>query len=333
MAQARTQVGLADVASVLQDAKRVAVIGHLRPDADAIGAVTALVTVLRRRGIEARGFVGQTERFAENLYTIPGARDVAVGAHLMDADLYVCVDCGSLNRTGAFAEDLKEHSDRLIVIDHHASNEGFGRWNHVDAAAESTTVILYDLFAQLGEKIDTSVAHCLYAGLVTDTGSFRWGSPRMHVIAADLIDRGIDARQIATDLIDEVSAYDLAMIGSVLAGVRVLQIDGVTAAVLVADHETVVGHSASAVESLVDFVHSVTGTDLGVVFKATSARTWAVSLRSRVYDVSQVAARQGGGGHRPAAAYTTAGTRQEVIDELVAAVRDISPQAVGGTTR
>nr|WP_152821294.1 MULTISPECIES: bifunctional oligoribonuclease/PAP phosphatase NrnA [unclassified Corynebacterium] len=311
----------------MKAAGSVVVIGHLRPDADAIGSVTALVAALRQRGQRAQGIVGQDPRFAENLYTIPGARELLRGARLPEADVYVAVDCGSLDRTGLLAEQLRERCDRLVVIDHHASNPGFGALDCVVPGAESTTTILYDLFHLMGVEIDTSIAHSLYAGLVTDTGSFRWGSPRMHTIAADLLNRGVAARRISADLLDHASAHDLKMVGTVLAGIDVLHIDGLRLALLVAEHRDVLGHSASAVESLVDFVHSLDGCQLGVVFKATSPRTWAVSLRSDTLDVSRIATALGGGGHRPAAGYTAVGSRDEAIDDLIAVLREYSEKA------
>ncbi|KQB86593.1 DHH family phosphoesterase [Corynebacterium lowii] len=318
---------LEQVAAWLKTAKKVVVVGHLRPDADAIGSVTALVAALHQRGIEAEGMIGQEQRFAENLYTIPGAQEVQRGDRLPPADLYVAVDCGSLDRTGLLSGEIERNVDKLIVLDHHASNEGFGALNHIAVEAEATTVILYDLFHLMGVEIDRPLAHCLYAGLVTDTGSFRWGGTRMHTIAADLMSRGVDARQVAADLLDQVSAHDLKMVGRVLAGIDVLNIDGLSLALLVAKHRDVVGHSASAVESLVDFVHSIQGCDLGVVFKATSANSWAVSLRSETLDVSQIAVALGGGGHRPSAGYTAVGSYQEAIDELIEVLRGFGDRA------
>ncbi|KQB85374.1 DHH family phosphoesterase [Corynebacterium oculi] len=318
---------LEQVAAWLKTARSAVVIGHLRPDADAIGSVTALVAALRKRGVQAQGIIGQEQRFAENLYTIPGAAEVLRGARLPEADVYVAVDCGSLERTGLLSEGVRERHQRVIVLDHHASNPGFGALNYIEVEAESTTMILYDLFHLMGVELTPQIAHSLYAGLATDTGSFRWGSTRMHTVAADLMSRGVNARQVAADLLDQVSAHDLKMVGTVLAGIDVLNIDGLSLALLVAEHGDVVGHSASAVEFLVDFVHSIQGCQLGVVFKATSPDAWAVSLRSETLDVSRIAVALGGGGHRPAAGYTAVGERQEVIDALIAVLREQNEDA------
>lgn len=235
-------------------------------------------------------------------------------------DLIITVDCGSLDRTGVLADDVAAARHRVLVIDHHASNPGFGEVDLIDDSAESTTVVLARLFDELGVTVDHDIAHCLYAGLVTDTGSFRWGRPRMHTLAAELMGHGLDTRQIAVDLIDGTTPEDLRMVGDVLSGLRVEHVPGCAVAVLIADLDRTTGHSDTAVESLVDFVRALHGTELGAVFKETVPGRWAVSLRSTVIDVSLVASALGGGGHVPAAGYTTSGPADDVVRELLGAL-------------
>ena len=92
-----------------------------------------------------------------------------------DVDLVVTVDIPSVNRLGAL-RDMADPGQELLVIDHHASNQLFGTANFVDPSADSTTMLVAELLDAWGKPIDTEVAHCLYAGLTTDTGSFRWAS-------------------------------------------------------------------------------------------------------------------------------------------------------------
>ena len=106
-----------------------------------------------------------------------------------DADLVVTVDIPSVNRLGALRE-LAEPGREVLVIDHHASNQLFGTANYVDPSADSTTMLVAELLDAWGKPIDVGVAHCLYAGLTTDTGSFRWASARAHRLAARLVELG-----------------------------------------------------------------------------------------------------------------------------------------------
>lgn len=311
----------AETVAAVEAARCVAVVGHVRPDADAIGSVSATVQALRQLGKQAVGLIGQPQPFAANLLTIPGAEEIRLAHRLPEADLVITVDCGSLDRTGALATEIAARARDTVVIDHHSSNAGFGRVNLIDRHAESTTTILGDLFERLGVRLDRLIAHALYAGLLTDTGSFRWGRPQMHSFAARLMETGLDVRTIATDLFDSGSVTDLRMMGRALSGVRIEEAGTHRAAVIIADHELIQDGSLPAVESLVDFLRSLEGTDLGALFKESLPGIWHVSLRSNEMDVSQIAVPLGGGGHIPAAGYTARGTADEVLAELLEELR------------
>lgn len=306
-------------AEVLLAARTVTVVGHLRPDADAIGSVTALTRALRQLGKTVVPMVGQEHPYPENLKSIPGAEEIRLGGQLPQGqDLYVTVDCGSLDRTGVLAMQLGE-VDNLLVIDHHASNPSFGTTNLIDTC-ESTTAVLRRLFSYLDVKLDKKLAHSIYAGLLTDTGSFRWGSPRMHDLAAELMGHGINNREIAEELMDRTKVADLAMIGRVLSGIQVHPTGGYNLAVLIAYREDIANHSGSAVERLIDFVRALDGCEIGAVFKELGDGSWAVSLRSTEINVAKLATGFGGGGHVAAAGYTTYGPPTDVINQLVQAV-------------
>lgn len=319
------------VAECLGQARRVCVITHLRPDADAIGSATSLAAALRQLGAHVDMVIGQRREISGNLLSIPLADEVQlVGALPAGYDVYVTVDCGSLDRTGTLASDLgalvgRERGDdspTVVCIDHHSSNEGFGHVNLVDVAAESTTVAIYTLLKQLEVQVGSDIAYSLYAGLVTDTGSFRWGRPSMHDLAAELMRHGLDTKQIALELMDSTTPEDLKMLGRVLADIRLLTMGEYTVAVLLGRYDHIYGHPDSAVENLVDHVRAIKGTDIAAVFKEEAPRRWSVSLRSSVIDCSAVAMRLGGGGHVPAAGYSTDGTDEEIIAQLRAVLED-----------
>lgn len=304
----------------IEGARRIAVVGHLRPDADAVGSVCAVVLAMRELGFEAVGAVGQTDPLSRSLLSIPGARDVVTPERLPDCDAAIVVDCADLQRTGTCAEGLAE-LDRVVVVDHHVSNPRFGTVNLVDPTAESTTVVLTRWFTAIGLELGAEIAHCLYAGLVTDTGSFRWGGPGMHDVAATLLATGIDAQSISRDLLDQTDADSVRMIGRALGTIRAVPAGAHHLAVITADHQTVQTGSREAVEQLVDFVRAVDGTDVGVVMKELEPGRWSLSLRSTRVDVAGVAAALGGGGHRAAAGVTLSGDRDGVLLRLVEVLR------------
>ncbi|MDY6050596.1 MAG: DHH family phosphoesterase [Corynebacterium sp.] len=312
----------------LKQAHHVAVIGHIRPDGDAIGSVTGLVTMLRQAGVTAYGYIGQPGQFADDLLTIPHAEKVRCAHGLPKAvDAAITVDCSTLDRTGTLQTGLekllKANPQALINVDHHASNTNFGSLNLVEAERESVTAILFGYIqplASYGVHLNLTLAHQLYAGLVTDTGSFRWGNPAMFSVAAELVAVGLDTQSIAFDLMDHVSVDDLKFRGEALSRIQVIEVGALRLALIAATHDLIEGRAAGAVESLVEFVRAADETDIGVVFKELAPGSWTVSLRSRTVDVAAIATRLGGGGHTAAAGYSATGTVADLTNALVAAI-------------
>ena len=313
----------AAVADRIRSAERVHVIAHVKPDADAIGSACALSKGLEKLGVDNNVYIGQSVPHSANMRTIPGVDDIIYGGELPDGGVVVTVDCASADRTGSYLPAISADPGRVIVIDHHNTNPGFGGRNLI-VESESTTVMVRELLAHLSVTLDDDIAYCLYAGLVTDTGNFRWGTPRMHVLAAELMEFGLNTRQIALDLMDTMSASDLQQMGSVLAETQIMPAKGLNVAVLTVPVGLLTRMSQTAVEAIIDYARALEGTDVGVVLKEQEKGNWAVSLRSTIVDVSAVAASLGGGGHTAAAGYTGLGTREDVVRDLLAALPDVS---------
>ena len=303
-------------ASRVRAAEKISVVAHIKPDADAIGSACALAFGLEKLGKNVQVYIGQPLPHSANMRTIPGVDRIHYGAPLPDDGLVVTVDCASADRTGSLMPAIMEDPSRVIVIDHHNTNPGFGGMNLI-VESESTTVMIRELLGCLGVELDPDIAYCLYAGLVTDTGSFRWGTPRMHVFAAELMEYGLNTRQIALDLMDTMGPVDLQLMGEVLAKTHIVPTKGLSVAVLTIPVGIHSRMSQTAVESIIDYSRSLEGTDVGVVLKEQAPKQWAMSLRSVVVDVSAVAQQLGGGGHWAAAGYSASGSRNEVIRKLL----------------
>lgn len=304
------------VASRVRRAAKISVVAHIKPDADAIGSACALAAGLRKLGTDAQVYIGQPLPHSSNMRTIPGVDEILYGQSLPADGLVVTVDCASADRTGSHMPAILSDPSRVVVIDHHNTNPGFGGTNLI-VESESTTVMVRELLGYLGAELDPDIAYGLYAGLVTDTGSFRWGTPRMHDLAAELMQFGLDTRQIAMDLMDTMGPVDLQLMGAVLSKTQIVPTKGFSVAVLTIPAGIHSRMSQTAVEVITDYARSLEGTDVGVVLKEQAPKFWAMSLRSTVVDVSAVAQRLGGGGHRAAAGYSAAGSRDAIIRELI----------------
>lgn len=308
---------------MLEAASSVTVLCHVQPDADTIGSGLALGLILSRRGIDVEVSFASPSELPESMDTLPG-RHLLVPASSVKTgvDLVVTVDAGSKGRLGALSDRIDSASASL-VIDHHRSNTRFGTCNVVDDSAESTTAILARLFDAWGAEIDADVAACLFAGLVTDTGSFRWVQPGSHLLAERLLATGIDGGAMARKLLDTHPFGWLPMLGSVL-GSAVLVPDAVGglglvhAAIL---REDSAGLRSEETESVIDIVRTTSEAEVAAVLKQRTGDEWAVSLRAKNnIDVSLVAATLGGGGHRNASGYTATGTHADVVASLIDAL-------------
>ncbi|MFQ1001315.1 DHH family phosphoesterase [Modestobacter sp. SSW1-42] len=295
--------------------------GHVQPDADALGSTLALAEGLRRRGARVVTTFPEPFVLPWSLGWLPGAEQlVPPGTVPADADLFVSLDAASPGRLGELA-GLLDSADRSIVVDHHASNPGFGEVRLVDPHAAATVVLVADLLDGLGVELDEQLATCLYAGLSADTGSFRFGNtaPGTHELAARLLRTGIDHAAISQRLFDTAPFGWLGLLSAV-AGRAVLEPD--VGAGLVLTWSTAAearehGLAPDQLEALVDVVRSTAEADVAAVLKGADDGSWVVSMRSRgATDVAAVAMRLGGGGHRAAAGYTSTLDRDGTIARL-----------------
>ena len=231
------------------------------------------------------------------------------------------LDAASPGRLGELAV-LLDNAGTSVVVDHHASNPGFGDVRLVDGGAPATVALVAGSARRARRRPSTpQLATCLYAGLAADTGSFRFGNtrPDTHELAARLLATGIDHSAISRRLFDTAPFGWLGLL-SVVTGRAVLEPDvgaGLvwtwSSAAEAAEH----GLPGEQLEALVDVVRSTEEADVACVLKGQDDGSWSVSLRSRGgTDVARVAMALGGGGHVAAAGYSSAVDREATIAAL-----------------
>jgi bifunctional oligoribonuclease and PAP phosphatase NrnA len=318
-----TRVDARGAADLLAAARTIGVVCHVYPDADTIGAGLALALVLEHAAKDVQVAFAAPADLPESLQTLPGGHLlVPPGSMRREPDLVVTVDIPSVNRLGAL-RDLAGPDREVLVIDHHASNELFGTANYVDASADSTTMLVAELLDAWGKPIDTSVAHCLYAGLTTDTGSFRWASARAHRLAARLLELGVDNAAISRTLLDTHPFSWLTLLSQVLASAQLVPnaAGGRGLVYAVVAHQEWSRARPEEVESIVDIVRTTSQAEVAAVLKEIEPGHWSVSMRAKSkVDLSVVASSFGGGGHRLAAGYSANGAADDVVRALTDAL-------------
>jgi phosphoesterase RecJ-like protein len=313
-----------DAAALLASATDVTVLGHVRPDADALGSALALGRALRQRGAKVRVSFGEPDEAPETLRWLDEDGLLTHPDDLPDTEaLLVCVDTPVPKRLGRLAGRV-ELAGSVLVIDHHATNTFYGGCNVVDESAEASAILVFRILDAMGVELDEPIARGIYAGIVTDTSGFRRASPETHRMAARLLEAGVDAELVVRKIVDERPFTWLPMLSAVLREAE-LEPEAargrgfVHAVVRVDAARTVRGEE---VESVIDVIRSVREAAVAAVLKQDLANPaqWQISLRSIGIDVSAVASEFGGGGHRQAAGCTIAGTAEEVLAGLRAAL-------------
>jgi bifunctional oligoribonuclease and PAP phosphatase NrnA len=323
---------------ILAGATEICLACHVRPDGDALGSMLAVAQALRARSAAGRDSLHSplTEparvvaSFGDLPFEIPRILRFLPGTDLLvppDAfperpQVMVTFDAASADRLGLLQASASA-ADELIVLDHHASNTRFGSVNLVDQAAAATAVLAFDLIGRLGVEISRDIALGLYAGLVTDTGSFRYSntSARVHELAALLLRAGIEPGVVAHELWDRSPFGFLGLLSAALGRARLepsaVAGHGLVWTTVTHDDRAACGLPFEAAESVIDVVRRTDEADVAVVLKEDDDGCWQVSARSKgAADVGRACVALGGGGHRLAAGFTARGAAAEVMTAL-----------------
>jgi bifunctional oligoribonuclease and PAP phosphatase NrnA len=304
-------------------AGRVLLVCHVNPDGDALGSMLAFALGLRRLGVATlqATFPGPLE-VPEPFRGLPGL-DLLVPeeAAYPDPDVVVCFDAASVSRLGGLASRLDRAPS--VVLDHHASNPGFGAVNVIDPGAAATGVVVDELLSRLDVPLDAMIAECLYVAVATDTGSFRFDTttPEVHALAGRLIATGISPGDIARRVFDTRPFGAVRLYGDVLTRARLERGEagghGLVWTYATLDDLARHDQRPYVLEPLIDAVRCAAEADVSCVVKQVAPGEWAVSMRSKgAVDVRRVAVALGGGGHRLAAGFTGRGTVDEVVDAI-----------------
>jgi phosphoesterase RecJ-like protein len=303
---------------------------HVNPDGDALGSMLGFGLGLRRLGFTAVAATFPADTSAGVPFEVPQPFRFLPGLDLLVPpeaagvpDIGISFDAASPARLGPLVEHLAV-ANAWLVLDHHASNQGFGSLDLVDPGAAATAVVAARLLDRLGVEYDQAIATCLYVGLATDTGSFRFDSttPDVHTLAARLLAAGAPAAEIALRLFDSRPYGAVRLLADVLSRSEFdpagAQGRGLVLAYALPEDLDRHGQPAHVLESFVDILRTTAEADVSCLVKPAGPGQWSVSLRSRGgTDVGAVAVALGGGGHRLAAGFTEYGD----VAAVLAAVR------------
>lgn len=314
-----------EINSILAEAKKVAIAGHVSPDGDCVGSCMAFYHYLKDNagelGIEQIDVY--LEPFGSSFNVLEGIDEIK---HSCDADtvydVFVSLDCSSLDRLGKTVKYFNT-ARYTVNIDHHISNIGFAGYNHVISNASSTCEVLFDLLDE--SRINKEIARALYVGIINDTGVFKHASTsgKTMLAAAKLMDKGIDF----TGLIDETilgrTHLQNQLLGRCLMESRLILNGKVIISCLSLSVLQFYGADHSDLDGIIDQLRSTKGTQVAIFIYEKEPEVYKVSLRANGNaDVRRVAEAFGGGGHIRAAGCTIRGTLDEITDRLIMQIKD-----------
>jgi phosphoesterase RecJ-like protein len=310
----------------MRDDQRFVLATHESPDGDALGSLVAMQGVLRALGKDTVMFISPEDLplpHEYSLFDLDGLIREPPGD--VSQRTVVFLDCGNIDRNSA---SVLRDGAHLLNIDHHHDNTLFGTVNHVVPNASCTAEIVWDLMHGLGVGASPAIAEALYIGLITDTGRFMYENttPTAHVMAAELLQAGVDVGAVNRRLYEDMPPAKLVLLGIALGQLQRFDAGELTLVSLSAQDFERADAEESHSEGIIDQLRAVQDTKVAVLVRELSSGErkgqHKVSLRATDddVDVSVIARAQGGGGHRRAAGFTTDLPESELVGFLRSAI-------------
>jgi phosphoesterase RecJ-like protein len=296
----------------IRDGQRFILVTHENPDGDALGSLVGMHNVLKALGKDSVMFMSADEfplPYEYRFFDLEGLASVPPPD--VDDRTVIYLDCGNIDRNPL--EIVKRDDTHIVNIDHHHDNTRFGTVNWVDDDASCTAELVWCLMRDLDVEPTITIAEALYVGLVTDTGRFMYENTgaRAHVMAAELIDIGVDVAGVYKRLYEDMPFAKLELLSRALAHVERYDDGALTIARLTRDDFRLAGAEESYSEGVIDHLRSVAGTKVAAISRellaeaATGRKKVSLRATDNDIDVSAIARAGGGGGHRRAAGFAT----------------------------
>lgn len=310
-------------AEIIDAVESVALACHVHPDGDALGSMLAMKHLCEAHGTKAVCSWPDPFVVGPHYEFLPGIRQAVPPARFPQSpEVMMTFDLGSFARLGNL-ESSAHAAGELLVLDHHPDNQQFGTVNLVDLDAAATAVVVRDLAATLNWKLNHDAAVCLYAGLVTDTGRFRYPNTTTEVFhfAEELASFDLPIAQIEWELFEKHRFAYLRLVGAVLARAR-LDPDAHFVATWCSQEDlTYFGVAFDETEGLIDVVRQAAEADVSCIVRQDGDEGNRVSLRSTGgVDVGEIARAFGGGGHWFMAGFVSHASVDSIIDDVERAV-------------
>jgi phosphoesterase RecJ-like protein len=315
-----TTSDLGAVAAALREHDRFFVTTHENPDGDALGSLLAATLMLEELGKDAVMYLYGDAPIPTEYQFMELERLTRAFPEDAAERVLVAVDCANEDRIGHDL-DLVRGAPLTINIDHHHDNTRFGELNLIVSGASSTGEVLRDVLQELDLPLTPEIAEALYIALVTDTGRFQYANttPKALRLAAELVDAGADVHSIFQQVYESVQFQKLKLLARALERAQVYEGGRIVVSYLLRTDFSELSAPDPYSEGIIDYLRAVEGADMAVLIREPprlSGPERRISLRASTdeLDVSAIARKSGGGGHRQAAGFSSEASVEEITD-------------------
>ncbi len=309
-----------ELISALETSRTPVITAHIRPDGDAVGSMVALKRALNRMGTSAQALspspVSQGLQFFLDDEEIPSYLPQRDNSILEQADLFVVMDCGDLQRVGRMGEVMKKLKTPMAVIDHHSTNESFGDINYIQPEASSTCMVLIDIIDELGLPLTYDLALPLYVGMVTDSGNFSYPNtgPRTHRQAARLVEAGVKPYRVYRHLHLNQTLEFARLSGLATFDIHLAYQGEVAYSVIQYDLYKKFTPRVDELVNIASTLLAIHGVEVGVLFLEYAPDRIVVEIRaSGLINAAAAAKKFEGGGHSGAAGVKMDGEMVKIV--------------------
>lgn len=321
------------IADILNESQTMYIFPHMVADGDAMGSCASLCGIMRKMGktadIVMEDDIPDNLTFLNKDYVIYADKDTK----LPKRDLCIALDCSNVDRFPKREHLFFGAAEKTACIDHHVTKSNFADINLVDPYAAATCELMYELYDFMNIELDVEAGEALYTGIVTDTGNFQYTNTtkKTHIIAAELIELGIDKKNINITLYQSERMEKLKLHAMILNNMEIFCEGRVAMAYVTLDMYKEAGAKTSESDGINATLRDIKGVEVAVFLREMSEHEIKVGFRSKNYvDVSDICVRFGGGGHKHAAGCAVLKTMEETLPIIKAKVEEVMAEYDAG---
>lgn len=314
-----------EIASYIEGEESFVVCGHVNPDGDSIGSVVAMVLALRAAGKKAVPLLANTSKVPIRYHFLKASDEFEFADRFEgDPDVFIAVDVPNNERLGD-ANDVLKRCRKSVSIDHHPYDGVTADLFICDPTAASATMLVWEFAKTLVGQPSVEIAEACYAGLLTDSGRFQFQNTDARALscAGELVHAGVNPAATATEVFQNRRLASIRLEGRMIERIRLTERGLVAYSWIDESDFDEIGAKREDMEGLVDTVRSIEGIEVAMLIQGRKKDVRCSIRAKRGVDVSKIAERFGGGGHKAASGFTLQGTLEERREELIEVLEGI----------